>query len=237
MLPFPGAPPFCLYSSTETSLLLPYLGGECALLILCPTVQSGSRMWKVRCLVRVPVFPCSPWACSGIANGSLKHGGNADLGETNPLLPVLCMQMNLTFVGCVGMLDPPRKEVMSSIEMCKKAGIRVIMITGDNKGTAVAICRRIGIFSETEDVTGKAYTGREFDDLAPEVQREACRSARCFARVEPAHKSKIVEYLQSFNEITAMVSLGLDARGPLSWIKNIQKVPLDLSSISALDLA
>lgn len=117
-------------------------------------------------------------------------------------------QTNLTFVGCVGMLDPPRKEVTSSIEMCRKAGIRVIMITGDNKGTAVAICRRIGIFSESQDVSGKAYTGREFDELPPEEQRQACREARCFARVEPAHKSRIVEYLQSFNEITAMVSPG-----------------------------
>ncbi|XP_030328407.1 sarcoplasmic/endoplasmic reticulum calcium ATPase 3 isoform X2 [Strigops habroptila] len=117
---------------------------------------------------------------------------------------------NLTFVGCVGMLDPPRKEVTSSIEMCRKAGIRVIMITGDNKGTAVAICRRISIFSETEDVAGKAYTGREFDELSPEAQRQACRDARCFARVEPAHKSRIVEYLQSFHEITAMTGDGVN---------------------------
>ncbi|KAM3661147.1 sarcoplasmic/endoplasmic reticulum calcium ATPase 3 isoform X1 [Ammospiza caudacuta] len=117
---------------------------------------------------------------------------------------------NLTFVGCVGMLDPPRKEVTSSIEMCRKAGIRVIMITGDNKGTAVAICRRIGIFSESEDVSGRAYTGREFDELPPEAQRQACREARCFARVEPAHKSRIVEYLQSFNEITAMTGDGVN---------------------------
>ncbi|KAM9176982.1 sarcoplasmic/endoplasmic reticulum calcium ATPase 3 isoform 2-T2 [Mergus octosetaceus] len=119
-------------------------------------------------------------------------------------------ETNLTFVGCVGMLDPPRKEVTSSIEMCRKAGIRVIMITGDNKGTAVAICRRIGIFSESEDVAGKAYTGREFDELSPEAQRQACRDARCFARVEPAHKSRIVEYLQSFHEITAMTGDGVN---------------------------
>ncbi|MGH0161248.1 UNVERIFIED_CONTAM: hypothetical protein FKN15_060736 [Acipenser sinensis] len=117
---------------------------------------------------------------------------------------------NMTFVGCVGMLDPPRKEVMGSISLCGEAGIRVIMITGDNKGTAVAICRRIGIFGEDEDVTDRAYTGREFDDLAPEVQREACKRARCFARVEPAHKSKIVEYLQSFDEITAMTGDGVN---------------------------
>ncbi|XP_006806851.1 sarcoplasmic/endoplasmic reticulum calcium ATPase 3 [Neolamprologus brichardi] len=119
-------------------------------------------------------------------------------------------ELGLTFVGCVGMLDPPRKEVIGSVKLCNEAGIRVIMITGDNKGTAVAICRRIGIFGEDEDVTGKAYTGREFDDLPQEVQREAVKRARCFARVEPAHKSKIVGYLQSFDEITAMTGDGVN---------------------------
>ncbi|MEJ1273844.1 hypothetical protein NN561_004718 [Cricetulus griseus] len=84
------------------------------------------------------------------------------------------------------------------------------MITGDNKGTAIAICRRIGIFSENEEVTDRAYTGREFDDLPLAEQREACRRACCFARVEPSHKSKIVEYLQSYDEITAMTGDGVN---------------------------
>ncbi|XP_068509241.1 sarcoplasmic/endoplasmic reticulum calcium ATPase 1 isoform X2 [Syngnathus scovelli] len=119
-------------------------------------------------------------------------------------------ELSLTFIGCVGMLDPPRNEVIGSIKLCNEAGIRVIMITGDNKGTAVAICRRIGIFGENEEVTGKAYTGREFDDLSPEAQKEAVKRARCFARVEPAHKSKIVAYLQSFEEITAMTGDGVN---------------------------
>lgn len=69
----------------------------------------------------------------------------------------------------------------------------------------MAICRRIGIFTEEEDVTGKAFTGREFDDLSPYDQKTAVRKACCFARVEPSHKSKIVEFLQGFDEITAMV--------------------------------
>ncbi|KAJ8286448.1 hypothetical protein GJAV_G00039360 [Gymnothorax javanicus] len=119
-------------------------------------------------------------------------------------------ETGLTFVGCVGMLDPPRAEVAASIRLCRLAGIHVIMITGDNKGTAVAICRRIGIFGPEEDITGKAFTGREFDDLPPAKQRQAVLSARCFARVEPAHKSKIVEYLQSYDEITAMTGDGVN---------------------------
>ncbi|XP_037134594.1 ATPase sarcoplasmic/endoplasmic reticulum Ca2+ transporting 1, like [Syngnathus acus] len=119
-------------------------------------------------------------------------------------------ETDLTFVGCVGMLDPPRKEVSISIELCRDAGIRVIMITGDNKGTAIAICRRIGIFTEDEDVEGKAYTGREFDDLPLQEQGEAVRRACCFARVEPSHKSKIVEFLQGFDDITAMTGDGVN---------------------------
>merc|ERR1712048_1485870 len=99
-------------------------------------------------------------------------------------------EQDLTFVGVVGMLDPPRLEVKPSIALCKQAGIRVIMITGDNKNTAEAICKRIGIFKEGESTEGRAYSGREFDDLSPGEQKTACANSRMFARVEPFHKSK-----------------------------------------------
>lgn len=87
-----------------------------------------------------------------------------------------------------------------------------VWCAGDNKGTALSICRRVGIITEQEEEEaegapfGGGLTGREFDELPPHLQRQACRTARCFARVEPTHKSRIVEYLQSLSDITAMVN-------------------------------
>nr|XP_054527037.1 sarcoplasmic/endoplasmic reticulum calcium ATPase 3 isoform X3 [Pan troglodytes]XP_054527038.1 sarcoplasmic/endoplasmic reticulum calcium ATPase 3 isoform X3 [Pan troglodytes] len=179
---------------------------------ILPAVRGGCRS-RFSLQYEVGAGAKSPCSTRWVQEPSLPAAAEQVVGQgwaQAPLESAPSLQTDLTFVGCVGMLDPPRPEVAACITRCYQAGIRVVMITGDNKGTAVAICRRLGIFGDTEDVAGKAYTGREFDDLSPEQQRQACRTARCFARVEPAHKSRIVENLQSFNEITAMTGDGVN---------------------------
>jgi len=162
--------------------------------IMATAIEYGTGASTLRCLALA--------TCDSPMNPN-----EMDLEESTKFVKY---EQDLTFVGVVGMLDPPRLEVKPSIKLCNQAGIRVIMITGDNKETALAISKRIGIFEEDENTEGLAYSGREFDDLSVSEQRAAVAKAKVFARVEPFHKSKIVEYLQSMKEVSAMTGDGVN---------------------------
>lgn len=120
------------------------------------------------------------------------------------------LERGMTLIGLIGMLDPPRPEVASSIRKCREAGIRVIVITGDNRNTAESICRQIGVFGPDEDLQGKSFTGREFDSLTESEQLEAVKTASLFSRTEPVHKSRLVDLLQSVGHVVAMTGDGVN---------------------------
>ena len=109
---------------------------------------------------------------------------------------------NCVFLGLTGMIDPPRKEVKESLQICEKAGIRVVMITGDHKLTAQAIARQIGL-------RDNALTGEEIDKLSDKKLKEIAKKIDIYARVNPIHKVRILDALKK-NNIIAMTGDGVN---------------------------
>uniref|UniRef100_A0A0C9RNI8 P-type Ca(2+) transporter n=1 Tax=Wollemia nobilis TaxID=56998 RepID=A0A0C9RNI8_9CONI len=122
------------------------------------------------------------------------------------------IESDLIFAGFVGLRDPPRPEVHEAISDCREAGIRVIVITGDNKNTAEAICREIGVFEAKEDISFKSFTGKEFMLLPENKRKEILRAAGgcLFSRAEPRHKQEIVRMLKDDGEVVAMTGDGVN---------------------------
>jgi len=116
------------------------------------------------------------------------------------------IECEMTFVGLVGMIDPVRPEVKGAIEQCKRAGIKVVMITGDHISTAVAIAKEIDII----DSPDQAITGNELNLLSDTEFEERLESLRVYARVQPEHKLRIVNTWKKKGFVTAMTGDGVN---------------------------
>lgn len=112
----------------------------------------------------------------------------------------------LTFLGLQGMIDPPREEAIKAVKDCKKAGIRVVMITGDHVETARAIAQKLGIVSERD----RAVSGQDLEKMNDDGLSEMVKKVSVYARVAPEHKFRIVDSLQKHGEIVAVTGDGVN---------------------------
>jgi len=148
-------------------------------------------------------------------DGSEDHPGHAVLKTPGIEVEV---ESNLIFVGVAGMRDPPRAQVRGAIQECRTAGVRVIVITGDNQGTAEAICTQIGLFEKDDDLSSLSFVGHEFAAMSRKKQIKYLLDAKesgsgmVFSRAEPKFKQNIVNMLKGdeLNEITAMTGDGVN---------------------------
>ncbi len=116
-------------------------------------------------------------------------------------------ERELVFAGLMGMIDPPREEAKEAISLCRQAGIRTVMITGDHRNTAVAVAREIRLY---RDGSSRALTGRELDAMSDRELTAAAGETTVYARVSPAHKLRIVRALKQKGHIVAMTGDGVN---------------------------
>jgi Ca2+-transporting ATPase len=117
-------------------------------------------------------------------------------------------ERDFVFVGIVGMIDPPRDEVKQAIHLCREAGIRVVMITGDHKLTATAVARELNLIGENDQ--DKILTGADLDKISDEQLVEMVDRISIYARVAPEHKTKIVKAWKAKNQVVAMTGDGVN---------------------------
>lgn len=127
-------------------------------------------------------------------------------------IPAELADCSLTFCGLIGLADPPREGVKEDIQLCRKAGIRVVMITGDNGATAASIAKQVGM-----PENGEVLTGDMLDQLSEEELREHVKKVSIFSRVVPEHKMRIVKAFQQNGEIVAMTGDGVNDAPALKY--------------------
>ncbi|MEG0230154.1 MAG: HAD-IC family P-type ATPase, partial [Oscillospiraceae bacterium] len=115
-------------------------------------------------------------------------------------------EQNMIFDGCAAIRDKPRKEAFEAVKKCRRAGIKPVMITGDNKETARAIAKELKIYNDGDDI----LTGAELEKISDNVLKEKIKNVSVFARVSPADKLRIVKAFKAKGEVVAMTGDGVN---------------------------
>lgn len=192
-------------ASGEQTRLAFVKGAPAELLARCTTIQIDDECRPLSDQLRAQVAAANDsYACAGlrvlaVAERRLAPGDADDTPE-----PV---ERELTLLGLVAMHDPPRPEVAAAVEQCRRAGIRIIMVTGDYGLTAESIARRIGIVDGPQL---RILSGGDLDQLTDAELAEALRGQVLFARVAPEHKLRVVRTLQALGEVVAVTGDGVN---------------------------
>ena len=178
-------------------------GGVEALLQVCTTVWVNGEKepltpeWRDRLIAANENLARNGMRVLGVAFRCLESAPAAGDEKTT--------EQKLTYIGIIGMIDPPRPEAKAAVSTCKAAGIRAVMITGDHALTAQYIAGQLGILGN-----GTSLTGADLESISAAELEHATESAALYARVSPAHKLKIVESLQRLGHIVAMTGDGVN---------------------------
>ena len=173
----------------------------------CSKILSNGKMQEITQDDRTRVLEVN----EAIARQALRNLGFAfrELPETAENFDEK-IEKDFVFAGIMGMIDPPREEVKEAIYTCKKAGINVVMVTGDHKLTAVAVAKELNLLGEDDEEEGKVLTGEELEKISDKQLANMVEKIVIYARVSPEHKMRIVKAWKAKGQIVAMTGDGVN---------------------------
>lgn len=173
-------------------------GGADVILGKCSSVMIGSKIRGLDSSARRKLLEAN----NNMANQGLRVLGVCWKRVEKNVNEIV--EENMVFCGFVGLIDPLRPEVKSAVHMCRQAGIRTVMITGDHKLTASSIAKELGISD------GEVITGEEIDRMNDSELCSIAKKTSCYARVTPAHKLRIVKAYKALDNVVAMTGDGVN---------------------------
>jgi Ca2+-transporting ATPase len=194
------------------SVLMQHQGGRLLFTKGAPDVvleKCAYVLWDGKVIPFTPTLKQKVIAANeGMARSALRVLGLAykELKSTDREDTPHTLEQQLVFVGLAGMIDPPRKEVRDAIQVCRRAGIKTVMITGDHQSTAEAIARQLGMIPQN----GLSMSGQQISIMSDEELDEKSDHVYVYARVSPEHKLRIVKSLQRKGHVVAMTGDGVN---------------------------
>jgi Ca2+-transporting ATPase len=191
--------PIPVFSSAYAAFLK---GAPDIILDLCTHIQEDNDVRPLNADDRQRVLAAN----ESMADHALRVLGMAYKPLNSIPEDLTTVESGLTFLGLTGMIDAARPEVKDAVRLCRKAGIKAVMITGDYKNTATAVAKELDFFTPGRETV----TGAELDQLSDEAFSKIVNEVDVYARVSPEHKVRIVEALKSQNHIVAMTGDGVN---------------------------